>query len=107
MALKYTHIVLVHTSSEVVFFFFDGVPKNNVCLEVPCYSLNSCIFNHTLIINMFVSSLFAIAKKVCMYMGLLSCMQFYIFERDRKTHLVKSWDAKHRQDISYGQRWTY
>ena len=56
---------------------------------------------------MFVSSLFAIAKKVCMYMGLLSCMQFYIFERDRKTHLVKSWDAKHRQDISYGQRWTY
>lgn len=49
-----------------------------MCLEVPCYSLNSCIFNHTHIINMFVSSLFAIAKKVYMYMGLLSCMQFYI-----------------------------
>lgn len=80
MVLKHTHIVLVHTSSELVFFFFDeeGVPKNNVCLEVPCYSFNSCIFNHTLIINMFVSSLFAVAEKVCMCMGLLSCIQFYI-----------------------------
>lgn len=49
-----------------------------MCLEVPCYSFNSCIFNHTLIINMFVSSLFAVAEKVCMCMGLLSCIQFYI-----------------------------
>ena len=72
--------MLVHTSSEVVFFFFLMMKEclKIMCLEVPCYSLNSCIFNDTLIINMFVSSLFAIAKKVCMYMGLLSCMHFYI-----------------------------
>ena len=81
MALKYTYIVLVHTFLTLLFFFFDddgGVPKNNVCLEVPCYSFNSCIFNHTLIINMLVSSLFAVAEKVCMCMGLLSYIQFYI-----------------------------
>ena len=49
-----------------------------MCLEVPCYSFNYCIFNHTLIINMLVSSLFAVAEKVCMCMGLLSYIQFYI-----------------------------
>ena len=73
--------MLVHTFLTLLFFFFDddgGVPKNNVCLEVPCYSFNSCIFNHTLIINMLVSSLFAVAEKVCMCVGLLSYIQFYI-----------------------------
>lgn len=45
---------------------------------LPCHSFNYCIFHHTIIINMFVSSLFAVAENVCVCMGLLSCMQFYI-----------------------------
>ena len=75
------HCVSPYFFDIAFFFFFDddgGVPKNNVFLEVPCYSFNSCIFNHTLIINMLVSSLFAVAEKVCMCMGLLSYIQFYI-----------------------------
>lgn len=82
MALRYTYVVLVHTFSEVFFFFWMKECLKIMCVLkfLPCHSFNYCIFHHTIIINMFVSSLFAVAniENVCTCMGLLSCMQFYI-----------------------------
>ena len=95
------------------YFFWGFLFLIKECLKImcvlkflPCHSFNYCIFHHTIIINMFVSSLFAVAENVCVCMGLLSCMQFYILWERQTDPPCEKLDAKHRQDIRYGQRWT-
>lgn len=61
------------------------------CLEIMCVLeflpyhyisfylfLLRCIFNHSILIDMFVSSFLLLLKRTCKYMDLLSCMQFCI-----------------------------